>query len=263
MKTLTRKVINVKLDDPETGAVSADIATLDIVDKDRDVTRKGFFGTQNVSIVSSHDWGDVMLGKGVITDNDGKKARFKGLLNLDDPDGAKLHAKLKFDMNPDHGPPLIEWSYGFDLKEDGFRPLDPEQNDGAIQELKPSDDGSPGADIAEVSPVVLGAGEGTGTTGVKTGKPMKLVDQVEKTTEQINALSDRVTEVRKIRDGKLGQETMDALAGLKEAVETLDDVVTSEGKDDGRPPEVHEDQITLDELTLAASEAEARLRGIG
>lgn len=229
----TKRIV-MKLDDGESGAVSADIATLGVTDKDGDVTVQGFFGTQHVAIVQAHDWGTVMLGKGVITDEDGEKARFAGLLNMDpaDTDALALHSRLKFDL--EHEPALLDWSYGFDILDGGSRPLDPSKNDGARQELKPKDDGTPGSQVFEVSPVLLGAGEGTGTTGVKASGPptaahirgFKLVDHIAQVRLELMALHDRVAEVneqREERGQELGKGAIAALVELTGAFETWED----------------------------------------
>ncbi len=218
---LSRKSIRLKLEDAATGAVGADIATLDVVDKDGDITRKGFFGTQPAAILQAHSWGPVLLGKGLITDEDGKKARFIGKLNTDpdDVEARQLLSRLRFDMDKDNGPPIIEWSYGYEVLDGGDSTLDPKENDGARRELHARSDGTAGARVPEVSPVVVGAGEGTGTTMVKSDPSVRLVDQVGSVSRQLVALAKRLTTVRAGRpEGHLGKETTSALVDLSEAM---------------------------------------------
>ncbi len=225
---LSRKTIRLKLEDAAAGTVGADIATLDVIDKDGDITRKGFFGTQPAAIVQAHNWGTVLLGKGLITDEDGKKARFIGKLNTDpdDVEARQLLSRLRFDMDKGNGPPIIEWSYGYEVLEGGDTTLDPKDNDGARRELHARSDGTAGARVPEVSPVVVGAGEGTGTTMIKTGgsiivggASVRLVDQVGSVTTDLAALAKRLTTVRAGRpEGHLGKETTSALADLSEAI---------------------------------------------
>lgn len=201
----------------ESGAISADIAMLDVIDHDQDVTRKGFFGTQQVSIVSGHDWNGIMLGKGVVTDDDGIKARFSGQINLDDPDAAKLHSKLKFDM--EHGEPLIEWSYGFRILEGGAEQGKFEDQD--VQFLQGLGDGSPGSEIMEVSPVVKGAGIGTGTTAVK-GR--KFADHIESVLLSVSDALGRAESIAALRaeDGKeLSADAQRQLAEMQEGLVNL------------------------------------------
>ncbi len=241
---LSRKSIRLKLEDAATGAVGADIATLDVMDKDGDITRKGFFGTQPAAIVQAHDWGTVLLGKGLVTDEDGEKARFIGKLNTDpaDVEAAQLLSRLRFDMDKDNGPPIIEWSYGYDVHDGGSTTLDPKDSDGARRELHARSDGSAGARVPEVSPVVVGAGEGTGTTMVKGGASVRLVDQVGSVATDLVALAKRLTTVRAGRpEGHLGKETTSALVDLSEAMieagEALAEPAESppKGEHDGPP----------------------------
>lgn len=144
------------------GELRSTIATLEVIDKDKDVTLPGFFGEQNVSILVSHDWGEIPVGKGTIRE-EGKEAVLDGKLNLDSPDGKAVHSWLKFDL--DHGDPLQEWSYGFTLKPDGFRFGEFEGE--PVRFLIPTPSGDPGAKIHEASLVIVGAGEGTRTLSVK------------------------------------------------------------------------------------------------
>ena len=154
-----------KAEASDTGEIESLIATFGVEDSDGDVTLRGFFGEQHVAIVESHDWGQVQIGKGVVTETD-KGAVFAGKLNLEDPDGLKTHRKLKFDTeNP---PPLIEWSYGYMIHDGGSKRGEHEGRD--VRFLQPLADGTAGGDVAEVSPVLRGAGVGTGTTSVKSEK---------------------------------------------------------------------------------------------
>ncbi len=181
------KSLSVK-DVTKDGELEAVVATLGVVDKDRDVTEKGFFGTQDTKIVSGHDWNQILLGKGVVTDEDGKEARFTGRLNLEDSDAAQLHAKLRFDLEVP--PPLIEWSYGFSILDGGSRSGKFSGED--VRFLQPREDGTPGSKIYEVSPVLVGAGEGTRTVGVKSATELvTALLEAGLTPKQLSNLSDR------------------------------------------------------------------------
>lgn len=164
---MDRKQLELK-DLTKSGEVEAKIATLNEVDREGDLTEPGFFGEQPVSILSSHKSDDIMLGKGTTSEPDTSSAVFRGTFNLDDPDAEKLHTKLLFDRtNP---PPLIEWSYGYKVLAGGSRrPTTSEK--GARRILQPKEDGTPGAMVKEVSPVLIGAGRGTRTIDVKNLDP--------------------------------------------------------------------------------------------
>ncbi len=158
----------------DAGEVVADIATLNVKDKMGDVTLPGYFGKQAATIVLAHEWGPVMLGKGSITEVD-DKARFEGSFNMskDDPEARAVFSRLKFDQDPTFGPPRIEWSYGYNTLQGGSEPFTDHEEFGDGTFLKPLKDGSPGVEVAEVSPVMIGAGEGTGTVQVKGAETMQ------------------------------------------------------------------------------------------
>lgn len=230
-----RKHLEIK-DLDARGQVEALIATYDIIDKDGDVTVKGFFGEQPASIVTSHNWGDIMLGKGVIRDSD-EGAIFSGLFNLDDPDAAKLHSKLMFDMS--HPPAQIEWSYAFDILEGGAEKAI--HNGTAVRRLQPLPDGSPGAKIFEVSPVLVGAGEGTGTLAVKQENPegIKFTDQAAEVMASVQDLIERAEAIRTLRaeQGKhLGSESVDLLTQLDVHLKTLTAVLAPVEPEPQMPP---------------------------
>jgi hypothetical protein len=246
-----RKSLVLKAED-KTGEVSSVIATLNKKDADGDVTREGFFGEQHVSIVGSHDWHDIMLGKGVLKE-EGDRAVFRGKFNLDDPDAAKLHSKVLFDIeNP---PAKIEWSYNLRLVEGAREAFknDPEFGDG--QWLQPVD-GKPGVKVDEVSPVLVGAGVGTGTLGVKARKgetvsileelaemgdedakqmlslhreldqksdTQRFIDQLGAALEQLESVGKRAEQIREKRP--LGVESREKLAHISLNLKDLADRV--------------------------------------
>lgn len=175
-ETLLRKSLDLKAE--PTGEVSSVIATLNVKDKDGDVTLPGFFGDkgQVVSIVTSHNWQELMVGKGILKE-DGEEAVFRGKFNLADPDGKKLHTKLLFDV--DNPPAKIEWSYNLRIKDGGRVAFHDHEDFGDGQWLGPVD-GEAGVKVDEVSPVMVGAGEGTGTLGVKAlrGDTMSILEEL-------------------------------------------------------------------------------------
>ena len=200
------------------GEVAAEIATLGVKDKDGDVTLPGFFGSQDTKMVLSHDWGPVMLGKGKISEQ-GEKAVFDGKMNLDEADAEAraVFSRLKFDMeNP---PALIEWSYGFELKEGAREPFKNHAEFGDGFWLKPVDD-SPGAKVHEVSPVLVGAGEGTGTVSVKgAGETVSMLDALAELGDED---AKRLLEFHRLLDLKEhDQKFLDQLSKTLGAVEAV------------------------------------------
>lgn len=270
-----------------TGEVSAEIATLNVKDKDDDVTLPGFFGEQDVKIVLSHQWSSVMLGKGKISEQ-GDKAVLDGKMNMADADAEAraVHSRLKFDL--DNPPPLIEWSYAFDLKKGGREEFTDHEKFGNGFFLQPVD-GKPGATVVEASPVLVGAGEGTGTTAVKSSgqtlsildalaelgdddakqlleihnlldlkqEDQKFIDQLDRTLEAVRAVQKRADEITDERP--LGRDsaerTREIAEALLEAEKRLRDVTLVDT--DPEPLALP----TEDELALTLAQTEARMTG--
>lgn len=151
----SRKPIHIKAMD-ESGKGLAKIATLSAVDLDGDTYAPGAFGSgQEVQVLSGHSWQGPPLGKGRIFEKDGDAlAEFQ--LNLDTTAGADWHKALQFDVATG-AKALTEWSYGFHIMDSEH-----ETRDGkSVRVLK-------ALDVFEVSPVVQGAGVGTGTLAIKS-----------------------------------------------------------------------------------------------
>ena len=180
------KSFEIKQLDAE-GQFEAVIATLGVVDHDGDLTEKGAFGTQEVIILPAHDARSVALGKATITER-GKKVIATGQLNLEIPAAKDLHSALKFDLGTGKEA-LQEWSYGFRIEK-----AKDEIVDGVtvrhLLDLK----------VFEISPVLRGAGRGTGTLAVKTK------DHVTKTS---NEPWDVTANFRRIKDAKNPPQSVD------------------------------------------------------
>ena len=151
-KTLTVE----KMDAAGTGL--ARIAQLSEIDKDGDTYAPGAFawgegGGQWCQILPAHNKQAMPLGKAWVYEKDGW-ALADFTLNLETQAGSEWHKTLKFDL--DKGKPVQEWSYGFDTLDADF-----EQRDGdRVRVLKR-------LDVHEISPVLVGAGVGTGTLAIK------------------------------------------------------------------------------------------------
>ncbi len=267
MSTILKR-IPVELKDPDKGLVQAILATFDVVDKDGDITRKGFFGDQaDVPILWGHDWGMMPLGLADITETK-DTAVLDGALNLNTQDGRDALEVLKFQGDAQ------EWSYGFTILAGGSTPLEPGENEGAYRELHATADGGAGAKVAEASPVVVGAGEGTMTVSVKMAAngnpPTQLAEHVGSVADDLESLAERVAEVRSIRkDGKLGAATKDALAKLGAAIIEMGEAMAMPPSDDppvnedpppADPPPTEPTPLDLDD-ELALVLAQARSRG--
>ena len=157
-KTVTLLGVKNLKQDGDTGSGTAIFAQFDVRDHDWDVTRPGAFGIQPVKLLGSHNWTPPPIGKGA-TREDSKYALVDFHMNLRTTLGKDWYEALKFDMDPEIGPALQEWSYGYFVEESEYGDHDGDR----VRFLKK-------IKVFEVSPVVLGAGIGTRTITVKARK---------------------------------------------------------------------------------------------
>lgn len=194
----------------EAGKGLAVFATLNVIDKDGDVTLPGAFGEQLAKVVPAHDWGHVPLGKAKISEN-GNEALADFALNLEIESARDWHAALKFDLAD--GKPLQEWSYGFDITKWSRGQFEGEE----VRFLE-------GLKVHEVSPVIVGAGENTRTLVIKGARGRKLAEQIEQVRAEMADLIGRVRELKALReaDGRgLSKERLGQLIGLKADLDAL------------------------------------------
>ena len=209
LETKTVHPAEVKFDD-EAGSVRAVFATLNVKDSDGDVTLPGFFGDQKVAIAESHDR-SKLVGKGRIYES-GDTVVMEGKYFLETIQGEQsyLTAKAMGDLQ--------EWSYGFYIEKGGVR--NGMHNDEAVRFLTPKEDGTPGAMVAEVSTVLVGAGVGTHTASIKSSQEgSRFVEQAETVAKAAEMLLIRATEIRDMRAEKgkgLGDEAVAKLLTLQE-----------------------------------------------
>ena len=142
------------------GHGSASFATLNVIDSDEDVALPGVFGVQSAFLVPAHNWSASVppFGKGTSRE-DGDDAIVDFKLNPDTQGGREWRAHLKFDL--EEGEPIQEWSYGYEILDSEKGEFEGRQ----VQFLKK-------VRIHEFSPVILGAGVGTGTIDMKSGQTL-------------------------------------------------------------------------------------------
>lgn len=172
--------------DGEPGEFKAVFSTFNVVDHDQDVTLPGAFTDGEKVRISywGHRWQDLPAGRGVIH-QDEEKAWVEGRFFMDTEAGRETYLTVK------NLGELQEWSYGFDIQEADYGVFE-EQEVQFLRRLK----------VYEVSPVMLGAGIGTGTTDIKTrpddddegeagdGKPSGVSPEVIRTQIEIVELED-------------------------------------------------------------------------
>lgn len=187
-------------------------ATLNVIDKDGDVTLPGAFGTQEVAIVPAHNWGSVPLGKAV-TSEEGEEAHAALKFNLDSPTAKEWHSALKFDV--ENGRPLQEWSYGFTVVDSEMG----EHEGKRVRFLKRMK-------VHEVSPVLVGAGENTRTLMLKSADHRRpFADQLAAALQECKDIAQRVVEIRNMRARKGKDISGDRLADIAAISDSLNEMV--------------------------------------
>jgi HK97 family phage prohead protease len=160
METKTGPPVEVKVTDESKGEVEAVFSTLNVIDKDKDVTLPGAFGDQTVRISAYNhaSWsGELPVGKGTIRET-GDEAILTGKFFMDTTKGRDTFHVIK------NLGELMEWSYGYDIlkRSEGKWPKGDEKGQD-VQFLE-------SVKVHEVSPVILGAGENTRTLSAKSDK---------------------------------------------------------------------------------------------
>ncbi len=153
-EAIERKAVSLQLDDAKEGTFVARIATLNVIDKDGDITKAGAFKKGQEVLISAYQHGSWMgslpVGKAVIK-VDGDDVLAVGEFNLNTAAGTEHYEAVKFSAG------LQEWSYGFRVDEAGEDTIDGSK----IRVLKK-------LTVFEISPVLLGAGVDTGTLAIKS-----------------------------------------------------------------------------------------------
>ena len=224
-----RKSITLELKAEEEGAFTARIATLDVIDHDGDIIRPGAFPKAKELPVSAYQhtsWnGALPVGKAVIRES-GADVLADGLFNLKTSGGRDTYEAVKFAGS--------EWSFGFKVTASGSeKELEAyaKEHDGArpyriITKVEPY----------EISPVLLGAGIGTATLGIKAG--LTYDDQTEAALAAVNAFAERTKSLADLRR-KEGRDLSEPnkqrieslLKSLADVQEELNDLLAV---DDGR-----------------------------
>ena len=155
MPELKRKTLQVefKADGPE-GSITARFATLNVVDHDRDITRKGAFGKQQVSLgLYNHNLANpTPAGAGDISEK-GDAAMMDGAYALETFAGKETATYLKWMHDQGRS---VEWSYAYYVTDGGWIKVDGDD----VFEIK-------GLDVISVDPVGRGAGIDTRTVSAK------------------------------------------------------------------------------------------------
>ena len=215
MKIKALKNFNLKAIDL-TGFGEAVIATLNVIDKDNDITMKGAFGEgQTVKMIPAHDWGHIPLGKATIHEvGEEVIARFQ--LNLDIEAAREWHSALLFDLK--EGDAIQEWSYGFSIIDSEQRTEGTDTRVRVLKKLK----------VHEISPVIVGAGEGTRTLSIKNEKHGgTLAEHLSDTIQEVEQVIERCEEVKalRVKDGRdLSDDRREQLKTVALMLSDLDEI---------------------------------------
>lgn len=214
---MENKAIQIELKKDKEGSFIARIATLNVVDKDGDVTLPGAFPESKEVLVSAYQhesWmGALPVGKAVIKEVDNDVIA-EGQFNLDMESGREHYEAVKFSGG------LQEWSYGFQVTKAGEDTRDGEKVR-VIETVEPY----------EISPVLLGAGIGTATLAIKNQKSTlkeqsdTTLTAVEDWAFRLNSLNElRLKEGRVLSD-KNREAIKQSIPRLKEAEKVLQELL--------------------------------------
>ena len=195
----------------ETGDVSVAFSRFNVIDSDGDVTFAGSMPIGKGIPMSAYghtSWdGAPPTGKGVIGERS-DLGIFDGSFFMETDQGRNAYHTTKAMAD------LQEWSYGYHIIDGGPGTFDGKR----VRELRK-------LDVFEVSPVLKGAGVGTGTLAIKSGAPgtdAPFATQLSWYTEGLPAVIDRIKGHAAAR-GKEGRKLSRAdRAALDDLVDSLD-----------------------------------------
>lgn len=207
---MEHKSVRLELKKEKEGSFTAKIATLNVIDKDGDVTVAGAFPEGKEVLVSAYQhesWqGALPVGKAVISEK-GEDVLAEGEFNLATQTGREHYEAVKFSGG------LQEWSYGFQVKD--MEP-DADWEGQKVRILK-------SVDPYEISPVLLGAGIDTGTLAIKNDKTT-YADEAESVLAAVSNLAERtksLTDLRRKEGRELSSPNKERISKL---IKSLSDV---------------------------------------
>lgn len=201
-----RTSLELKAD--ETGQVSAVFCTFNVVDRDGDIVLpSAFTHGQAVPMTWSHDWTQP-VGRGVIR-VDETRAIFDGHFFMDTQAGQEAYKTTRALAE------LQQWSWGFQILDSSFET----HNGEPVRVIRR-------AEVFEVSPVLVGAGENTQTLSIKSNLPY--ADHLDAVVNAASDLAERSrtrVEYRAKEGRTLSQANREKLAALRDALRSLHDEI--------------------------------------
>jgi HK97 family phage prohead protease len=235
---IIQKRMEIKIDGA--GHVSAVVATFKLVDHDGDIIEPtAFTDGQEMAMVWSHDWSDP-IGKGVIHVTE-TQAIFEGDFFMDTTRGAEAYKTVKAMGD------LQEWSWGFISTKRQYE----DTPDGSVIRRIIE------AEIYEVSPVLKGAGIGTGTLTIK--QRTSLETEIKSLCDSADSLGERIRSVVGLRQSQGKSFGVEKAAKIHELATALRDSASFLEKNlEGDEPS----NEALKEY-IKYQQTEARLNGVG
>jgi hypothetical protein len=199
--------IQLKADAP--GHFIAKIAQLNVIDKDGDVTVPGAFPAGKQILISSYQhgsWtGGLPVGKAVIRE-EGNDILIEGDFNLATDTGKEHYETIKF------APDLQEWSYGFETLEAPTGVQDGK----TVRFLKR-------LNVYEASPVLRGAGVGTGMVAIKN-ENSTYADEAESVLAAVSSFVERsksLADLRRSEGRDLSAQNRERLQTLRKSLDEI------------------------------------------
>jgi len=223
----------VEVKDFDAGVVEAVFSKFNVRDLDGDVTLKEAFTPNTRVKISAYnhgswDSGYLPVGVGVIEVRE-DCAVLKGHFFMNTTAGRETFEVVKGLGD------LGEWSYGFTVADQEFDTFEGKQSR-ILKRLN----------VYEVSPVLKGAGIGTGTLSVKS-QGASFTGQCEQVLTELESLNGRGAEilVKRREEGKsLGAESTELLSRIQGELTKLQELVTepaAEGTSDDKPESMEEE----------------------
>jgi len=185
---ITRKsFMGIELKGDKPGSFTARFITLNVIDKDGDVTLPGAAPVGKTVLISAYQHGSwdgaLPVGKGVIRE-DGDAVYVEGEFYLNTDAGKQHYETIK------NAPEIQEWSYGFRITKtaEGTPWNDNPNVWRVIEEM----------DVFEVSPVLRGAGVNTACLAIKS-EGTTLADHSEAVLTAVKELAERLKSLTEIR----------------------------------------------------------------
>ena len=182
---MEHKSIKIQFKEGHEGSFIAQIATLNVIDSDSDLTKPGAFPAGKELLISAYQHGSwqgaLPVGKAVIKEI-GDAVIAEGQFNLNSVSGREHYEAVKFTGS------LQEWSYGFWPVKWNMEEIDGKQ----VRILE-------SVDPVEISPVLKGAGVGTATLAIKEDDGATLAQQFETALAAVTGLLQRSRSLADLR----------------------------------------------------------------